>query len=590
MSTKSAESRQWDLVIRGGMVVDGQGTPGVRADIAIRDGKIGCVGEVEGRGAEEIDAAGLVVAPGFVDIHTHYDGQATWDERLAPSSWHGVTTVVTGNCGVGFAPCRPEDHDMLVRLMEGVEDIPGVVLTEGLSWDWESFPEFMDALEAKPHDIDFAVQLPHGPLRVYVMGQRGADLEQATPEDIARMAELTREALDAGAIGFSSSRTLNHRTSDGNPTPSLKASEDELLGIAGALGEAGCGVLQFVSDFKDREAEMALLEKLARTSGRPLSVSLAQTDLSPDHWRGILDWIHKANDKGLELIAQVAGRPVGLMLGFEATLNPFVGTPSYQSVRWLPLEEKMEALRQPELRDAILADVAEGRVSPAAKALVRFEKTFVLGNPPDYEQGSDQSIAARAERLKIAPAAFAYDRLLEDGGHSFLYYPFLNYSEGSLDPSLEMMRDEHTVLGLGDGGAHLGSICDASFTTHMITHWTRDRERGERVPLETAIAWHTRDTAHAVGLCDRGLLAEGYKADVIIFDYDALKLGEPRMVHDLPAGGGRLMQEATGYRYTIVSGEVTCRDGRVTDVLPGRLIRGGTSRPKSLQREKDERS
>jgi N-acyl-D-aspartate/D-glutamate deacylase len=579
MSATRQQTEPWDLVIRGGTVVDGRGGPSVRADVAVRGGLIACVGEVAGRGTTEIDAEGLVVAPGFVDVHTHYDGQATWAEQLTPSSWHGVTTVVTGNCGVGFAPCRPEDHDMLVRLMEGVEDIPGAVLSEGLSWDWESFPEFLAAIESRPHDIDLAVQLPHGPLRVYVMGERGANLEAATRDDIAEMAALTREALLAGAIGFSSSRTLNHRTSDGKPTPSLSAAEDELLGIAGALADTGRGVLQFVSDFKDRDTELALLEKLARTSGRPLSVSLAQSDLSPNHWRGLLEWIHAANDEGVALTAQVAGRPVGLMLSFEATLNPFIGTLAYQAVRSLPFEEKLAALRQPELRQAILADVAQGRVSPAAKALLRFDKTFVLGDPPDYEQDPSRSIAAQAERASVDAAGLAYDRLLENGGHDFLYYPFMNYAEGSLDACLEMMKDEHTVLGLGDGGAHLGSICDASFTTHMVTHWTRDRQRGERLPLETVVKWHTQDTARAVGLCDRGLLAAGYKADVIIFDYAALQLREPTIVRDLPAGGVRLMQEAEGYRYTIVSGEITYRDGVPTGALPGRLVRGATPTP-----------
>ncbi len=579
MPATGNRAEAWDLVIRGGSVIDGSGGPAMRADVAVRDGRIACVGEVPGQGVKEIDARGLIVAPGFVDVHTHYDGQATWDERLTPSSWHGVTTVVTGNCGVGFAPCRPDDREMLVRLMEGVEDIPGVVLTEGLSWNWESFPEFLDAIEAKPHDIDLAVQLPHGPLRVYVMGERGANLEAATPDDIAKMAEITREAMLAGAIGFSSSRTLNHRTSDGKPTPSLTAAEDELLGIAGALGDTKRGVLQFVSDFKERETELALLENLARTSGRPLSISLAQSDASPDAWRGLLAWLRHANDQGLPLTAQVAGRPVGLMLSFETTLNPFIGTAAFQKVRKLPFEEKIEALRQPELRQAILDDVAQGRVSPGAKALLQFGKTFVLGDPPDYEQDPSQSVGAQAERAGVDAAGFAYDRLLENGGRNFLYFPFMNYAQGSLDPSLEMMKDEHTVLGLGDGGAHLGSICDASFTTHMVTHWARDRQRGERLPLETVVKWHTQDTARAVGLCDRGLLAPGYKADIIVFDYDALRLHEPEMVRDLPAGGGRLMQGADGYSYTIVSGVVTYEEGEATGALPGRLVRGATSSP-----------
>ncbi|MDJ0788892.1 MAG: amidohydrolase family protein [Myxococcota bacterium] len=568
-----------DLVIRNGNVVDGTGAPPFPADVAITNGIITRVGEVPERGAEEIDARGLLVTPGFVDIHTHYDGQATWDERMTPSSWHGVTTAVMGNCGVGFAPCRPEDHETLVKLMEGVEDIPGVVLSEGLSWDWETFPEFLQSIEARPKDIDVAAQLPHGPLRVYVMGERAANLEAATPEDIEQMATLAREAIAAGALGFSTSRTLNHRTSEGKPTPTLKAAKDELLGIALALRDAEGGVLQFVTDFKEGPVEMALLEDLCRQSGRPLSVSLAQAERVPDHWRGVLEWLRNGANQGLPMCAQVAGRPVGLMLGLEATLNPFIGCPSYRPLNGLTREEKVAALRQPETREAILTDVREGRVAPGIQALLDLEKTFLLGDPPDYEQPAEQSLAARARRADQDPHAFAYDRLLDDEGRALLYFPFLNYAEGSLDPSFEMMNDANTVLGLGDGGAHLGTICDASFSTHMLTHWTRDRTRGPKLPIETVVQWHTRDTARAVGLLDRGLLAPGYKADVNVIDYEGLTLRAPRMVRDLPADGRRLVQDAEGYRYAIVSGEITYRDGKPTGALPGRLVRGAKPEP-----------
>ena len=564
----------WDLVIRGGNIADGTGGALRSGDIAIRDGKIEAVGLIEGAGREEIDATGLLVTPGFVDIHTHYDGQATWDERLSPSSWHGVTTVVAGNCGVGFAPCRPQDHETLVKLMEGVEDIPGVVLTEGLSWTWESFPEFLDAIEARPHDIDIATQLPHGALRVYVMGQRGADLEPATDDDIQAMAQIASEAMKAGALGFSSSRTINHRTSEGKPTPSLRASAEELQGIANALGETGLGVLQFVSDFKDGPVELGMLESLCRHSGRPLSVSLAQSDSAPQAWRKILNWVGRLREAGLPILAQVAGRPVGLMLGLDATMNPFMTCPTYREIADLPLSEKVAEFGQPERREAILNEFAADSTSPQIRFLNHFEKVFLLGDPPDYEQPAEQSIAARASRANQSAAEYAYARMLENEGRALLYLPFLNYADGSLLPSFEMMQDEGTVLGLGDGGAHLGTICDASFSTHMLTHWTRDRSRGPRFPVETVVKWHTQDTANAVGLKDRGLIAPGYKADLNLIDYEALCLHPPEIIRDLPADGRRLVQRAEGYRATLVSGEITYRDGEPTGKLPGRLIRG----------------
>ncbi len=570
---------QYDLVIRGGNVVDGSGAAAVTADVAIRDGVIAEVGRVSGAGREEIAADGLLVTPGFVDIHTHYDGQATWDSRLAPSSWHGVTTAVMGNCGVGFAPCRPADQDRLIRLMEGVEDIPGVVLTEGLSWDWESFPEFLDALEQRPHDIDFAAQLPHGALRVYVMGERGANREAATAEDIDTMAKLAQQAMEAGALGFTTSRTLNHQTSDGKPTPTLTAAAEELLGIAMGLKAANKGVLQFVTDFKDGKLEFAMLRQLVAESGRPLSVSLAQPEGSPDGWKKLLSWIGEAADAGLPMRAQVAGRPVGIMLGLDATLNPFVAHPSFKALTDLPLAEKVARMRDPALRAKLLSEAPDPSHPFMEAVLQNFEKTFLLGDPPNYEQDPRQSLGAQARARGIRPEELAYDLLLEDDGRAMLYFPFLNYANNSLEPSLAMMKHPNSILGLGDGGAHLGTICDASFSTHMLTHWTRDRTRGERLSIPEVVKWHTRDTAAAVGLNDRGLLAPGYKADVNVIDYDRLRLKPPRMVHDLPAGGRRLMQEAEGYRYAIVSGEVTYADGKPTDALPGRLVRGAKSAP-----------
>ena len=570
---------QFDLVIRGGTIVDGSGGQPFTGDVAIADGVIRAVGPIAARGREEIDATGLLVTPGFVDIHTHYDGQATWDSRLAPSSGHGVTTVVMGNCGVGFAPCRPADHDMLIRLMEGVEDIPGVVLTEGLAWNWESFPEFLDALESRPHDIDFAAQLPHGALRVYVMGERGANRDPATPEEIAEMARLAGEAMDAGALGFTTSRTLNHRTSDGQPTPTLTAAEEELLGIAMGLKAADKGVLQFVTDFKNAKVEMAMLRRLVEESGRPLSVSLAQAEMAPDAWKRLLGWVEETAESGLPMRAQVAGRPVGLMLGLDATLNPFIAHPSFREIADLGLAEKVARLKDPAVRARML-DEAPASDNPFMQAVLQnFEKMFVLGDPPDYEQDPSRSLGAQARARGIAPEALAYDLMLEDDGRAMLYFPFLNYADNTLEPSLAMMKSPHTVLGLGDGGAHLGTICDASFSTHMLTHWTRDRTRGEKLGVAEVVKWHTHDTAAAVGLADRGLLRPGYKADVNVIDYDALRLHPPRMAHDLPAGGRRLMQDADGYRYAVVSGQITYRDGQPTDALPGRLIRGARSAP-----------
>ncbi|MEG9860963.1 MAG: amidohydrolase family protein [Parvularculales bacterium] len=568
---------QWDLVLRGGNIVDGTGVPPYVGDVAICDGVIAQVGEVYGVAKRELDVTGYLVTPGFVDIHTHYDGQVLWDQCLAPSSWHGVTTAVMGNCGVGFAPCKPEDHKRLIKLMEGVEDIPGVVLDEGLPWNWKSFPEYLDAVDMRNYDIDIAAQLPHGALRLYVMGDRAERLEKATPDDIETMAKIAAEAVEAGAVGFSTSRTINHRTSDGNPTPSLKASEDELSGIAMALKEKNKGVLQFVSDFDDPKQEMAMLQNVARESGRPLSVSLAQSDINPDGWRNLLSWLSVSNDEGLEVRGQVAGRPVGIMLGFDVTLNPFVGCPTYRSFANLPLAEKVSRLRQAETRSQILEEFEAGDFPEGLRIFINFNRMFILGEQPDYEQEIDQSIGARAVRQGLRASELAFYEMLKHDGHAMLYFPFLNYAQGSLEPSLEMMQHKNTVLGLGDGGAHLGSICDASFTTHMLTFWTRDRTRGAKLPIEKAVKWHSHDTAAAVGLLDRGLLQSGYKADINVIDYHGLTLHAPQMVRDLPHKSGRLMQQADGYKYAIVSGIVTYEDGEWTGATPGKLVRGAQS-------------
>ncbi|GAK43883.1 amidohydrolase family protein/D-aminoacylase domain-containing protein [Tepidicaulis marinus] len=569
----------YDLVIRGGTVADGTGGDLFEADIAVSGGKIAEIGKVAGKGAEEIDASGLLVTPGFVDIHTHYDGQATWSADLSPSSNHGVTTAVMGNCGVGFAPCRREDHDRLIRLMEGVEDIPAPVLAEGLKWNWESFPDYLDALEALPHNIDFAAQLPHGALRVYVMGERGANREPATPDDIAAMAAIAKDAVSAGAIGFSTSRTLNHRTSDGSPTPTLTAEEDELVGIAMGLKAAGRGVLQVVSDFADPAREFSMLRRMVERSGRPLSLSLAQNEKAPEGWRFLLSQIEAAANDGLPMKAQVCGRPVGVLLGLELTLNPFSAHPGFKEIASLPLAAKVEKMRDPAFKEKLLKEEPATDNPFMRSVLAHLHKMYALDHVPDYEPDPETSIGARAKARGVEPLALAYDLLLEDDGRAMLYFPFLNYAQNSLEPSYQMMLHKDTVLGLGDGGAHVGMICDGSFSTHMLTHWTRDRKRGERLPLSFVVKAHTQDTARAVGLLDRGILKPGYKADLNVIDYQGLSLFRPEVGFDLPAGGRRLVQRAKGYKATIVSGEIIARDDEGTGAVPGKLLRGAQPAP-----------
>lgn len=577
--------RAYDLVVRGGTLADGTGAATYEADVAIKNGRIAAVGEVRGRGAEEIDAKGLLVTPGFVDIHTHYDGQATWDAHMQPSSWHGVTSVVMGNCGVGFAPCRPADHDRLIRLMEGVEDIPFPVLTQGLAWNWESFPDYLDALSRRTFDVDIAAQLPHAALRVFVMGERGANREPATAEDIAAMASLAEQAVAAGALGFSTSRTLNHRTSDGQPTPTLTAGEDELTGIALGLARAGKGVLQVVSDFADPQAEFAMLRRIVEASGRPLSFSLTQAPKAPQAWRLLLDALTEATEAGLPMKAQVCGRPVGILFGFELTLNPFSHHPTYRAMASLPLAERVARLRDPLVREALLAEATTAEQGFAASTPRNWANMYLMGERPDYEPGRRQTIAALALARGVKPEVVALDHLLANDGRGMLYLPFLNYAEGSLAPSYEMLGHPDAVPGLSDGGAHVGMICDGSFPTSNLTHWTRDRTRGPRFDLEAMVRMQTRDTARAVGLYDRGVLAPGYRADLNIIDYANLTLEAPKVAYDLPAGGRRLIQRAQGYVATLVAGQVTQRDGEPTGALPGRLLRGAQPGPMAMAAE-----
>lgn len=568
-----------DLIIRGGTIVDGTGGQAFEGDVAVSDGVIVQVGKVHGKGIEEIDARGQIVTPGFVDLHTHYDGQVTWGHEISPSSLHGVTSVVMGNCGVGFAPCLPEDHGRLIRLMEGVEDIPFPVLAEGLPWSWESFPDYLDFLSGRSFDTDVCAQLPHAALRVFVMGDRGADREDATPEDIARMKQLAKEAMLAGAMGFSTSRTLNHRTSDGKPTPTLTASQAELQGIAMGLAEAGCGVLQFVSDFNDPGKEAAMLRGLVEKTGRPLSVSLGQSDLAPNGWRILLDVIEDAARAGLPMRAQVAPRPVGVLLGLELTLNPFSAHPTYQEIADLPPADRLARLRDPAFRAKLLADEPKTD-NPFLKSMVRnFGKIFQLSDPVDYEPGPERTLEAMAAQRGVSPEEVALDLMLERDGQGVLYLPFMNYAQGTLNPVMEMMQSPATLPGLSDGGAHVGMICDGSFTTTMLTHWVRDRTKGEKLSVESIVRRQSRLTAEWIGLWDRGLIAPGYRADLNVIDLANLKLHLPSVQYDLPAGGRRLMQRADGYTATILKGQITHRDGTPTGAKPGRLVRGATHAP-----------
>jgi N-acyl-D-aspartate/D-glutamate deacylase len=569
-----------DLVVRAGRVVDGTGAPPFTADIAIDDGLITQVGRVQARGRREVDADGALVTPGFVDIHTHYDGQATWDHQLAPSSWHGVTTVVMGNCGVGFAPVRPADQERLIELMEGVEDIPGAALHEGLSWTWQSFPEYLDGLAARPRDLDLGAQVPHGAVRLHVMGERGANREPATPQDIAAMAELAKEAIAAGALGFTTSRTLNHRSSRGELTPTLNAEADELIGIAEALGSIDQGVLQVVSDFIDLDHEFAMLRAMAERSGRPISISVAQSPLAPDDWRTLLDRMSEATAEGVTMRGQVGARAVGLLLGFDATLNPFMEAPEWAALRDLPAPARTAQLRRPEVRQALLDHMRVDRHSSmiGGRLITKFHLMFPLGDPPDYEPDPDTSVTAMAARQGRQPAEVAYDLLLDDDGRALLYLPTLNWVNGSLAAVGEQLAHPASVAGLSDGGAHVGTICDVSFPTTLLQWWGRDRPTG-RLPIEQLVHKQTQATAQTVGLFDRGVLASGYRGDLNVIDFDALALHRPEIHHDLPAGGRRLLQRADGYLHTFVAGTEIRADGHSTGATPGRLIRGAQPAP-----------
>ncbi len=574
-----------DLVIRGGTVVDGTGAPARTADVAVDAGRITAVGHLPGVGGRRtIEADGLLVTPGWVDIHTHYDGQVTWDEVLQPSSGHGVTTVVTGNCGVGFAPARADRHDWLIGLMEGVEDIPGTALSEGISWEWESFPEYLDALERRRWTMDVGTQISHGAVRAFVMGDRGARNEPAAPDDIAAMRAIVSEAVSAGALGFSTSRTIAHIAIDGEPVPGTFAAEDELFGIGAALGDLGAGVFELApmgaagEDIIGPAKEVDWMRRLSAAIRRPVTFALLQVDAAPDLWRDLLKLASEAMAEGADLWPQVGARATGLLSGHFTTYCLFDMIPAYRDLkaRGLSPIDLAAALGDPAVRSSIISwePTDPATAERMAKA---YATTFLLGSPPDYEPGPERSLAAVAAGRGVTPLEVAYEAMAEDGGRALLYVPILNYSWGNLDPAHEMLLHERSVVGLGDGGAHCGVICDAPQPTFMLTHWTRDRTRGERIPLEAAVRKQTGDTARLYGLRDRGILAPGLLADVNVIDYDRLELDRPRVVADLPAGGRRILQEAIGYVATVKSGAVTFEEGAVTEARPGRLVRGGRS-------------
>ncbi len=560
-----------DLVIRRGVVVDGSGAPRKVADVAVDGALITAVGEGLGPGRREVDADGLLVTPGFVDVHTHYDGQATWDPFLTPSSWHGVTTVVFGNCGVGFAPVRPGSAPQLINLMEGVEDIPGTVLAEGVKFNWESFPDYLDALDACDCVADFGAQVPHAALRFYVMGERGADhQEKPTAEEIERMGAALEESLRAGALGFTTSRTVKHRDRDGRPVPSLSAGEPELLGLAQAMKRAGRGVLEVNSDFGPGDFEV--LAAAARVAERPLSCLLLQVNNAPELWRETLAGIHAARAAGQDVNGQVGCRAIGHLMGIDTSLNPFTHHPAWQALAALPAAQRVARLRADgELRRSLVEERDDHPHTRWVREIL--DKLYVLDEPLDYEPDVSLSLAARARATGGNPWALALEAMLDHDGHGLLMHPFENYWEGDLEVVREMLLDDATIMGLGDGGAHVGAICDASSPTFLLTHWGRDRRRGPLIELERLVRKQTWDSALGYGLRDRGLLRAGMRADINVLDFQRLRLRKPKVVHDLPAGGRRLIQRAEGYRYTFVAGCETLRDDEHTGALPGRLIR-----------------
>ena len=572
-----------DLVIRGGTVVDGTGAAPRRADVAVEGDRVVAVGTDIGPGKREVDATGQLVTPGWVDVHTHYDGQVTWDPHLTPSGWNGVTTIVMGNCGVGFAPVRPGEEDFLIQLMEGVEDIPGTALHEGIDWEWESFPQYLDKLESMPRSVDVGTQVPHGAVRAYVMGERGAKNEKATAEEVAEMARLVKEGLEAGALGFSTSRTMVHRAKDGEVVPGTYADEDEIFPIGRTLGQVGHGVFEVASDLAPEGKELDWMSRLGKETGRPVSFACLQNPWDKDQWKRLMEAVDQDAAEGGHLTPQVAQRPAGLLLGLESTANPFMFHEVWRrELADLGPEARVEKIRDPEIRRRLVEEEpqpGDAAMGPALLIIQAWQMMYPLGDPPQYEPGPEQTLAAMAESEGVSARELALDLLMENDGKGLIYLPLLGYADGDLEPIREMMVHPRSVFSLSDGGAHCGLIADASIPTYLLTHWARDRTRGEKIAIETIVEEQCRKTARFYGFDDRGTLEPGMLADINVIDFDGLHIHPPKMVYDLPAGGNRLIQKIDGYRYTIKSGEVTFEDGEPTGALPGKLLRGPQSAP-----------
>lgn len=577
----------YDLIIRNGTIVDGSGGKPFIGDVAVCDGVIAAVGTLDAAASARrvIDAAGKIVTPGWVDVHSHMDGQATWDPLLSPAANHGITTLVMGNCGIGFAPCKPtaEDRDRLIAVVEDVEDIPGAALHEGVTWAWETFPEYLDAIDRLPRAIDIAAQVPHCAVRTYVMGDRGTHNQPATADDVARMAQIVKEGIDAGAIGFTTSRTKLHTTRHGEVMPGTYADEAELLGIGKAIGELGKGTYGLVSDFDDWHSEMAWMKKLSIDN--KCQVNFVLFFRKEEDWPRVqqqLEFTRQANSEGAQLIPHVGARPVNILMGWEATVNPFLFHQSYGALGALPREERLQKLRDPAVRRAICDETPPTIGEAFIDGFISgYDKIYVLGSPPNYEPDASSSIAVLAQAAGKTPAEYIYDAMLENDGRNLLYYPAFGYGTGDLSRQVALLKDENSVISLADTGAHCGVLADVSTPTYLLTHFVRDRKRGERFSLEWAVKLHTADTAACVGLHDRGQIKRGLKADINVIDFERLQVHTPEVIYDLPAGGRRVFQGADGYVATLVNGEIIFEQGQPTGAMPGKLVRGTREAPKA---------